>query len=87
MQTSFFWSKFDIQSAGVSLKIRSRSPKSNDFFPMSQWCFYASLVEIHQLGQEIEAHVYNAHVYSFYCVMTLKIRSWSLKSNQIFKLS
>ena len=33
-----FWSKFDIQSAGVTLKMRSRSPKSYHFFPMSQWC-------------------------------------------------
>ena len=34
-----FWSKFDIQSTGVTLKMRSRSPKSNNFFLMSQWCF------------------------------------------------
>ena len=55
VQTSFFWLKFDIQSAGVTLKMRSRSPKSKIFFfPMSQWCFYASLVKIHQLVQEIE---------------------------------
>ena len=47
-----FWSKFDIQSAGVTLKMRSRSPKSNHFFPMSQWCFPASLVKIHLLVQE-----------------------------------
>ena len=53
-QTSLFLSKFDIQSTGVTLKMRSRSPKSNHFFPMSQWCFYASLVKIHQLVQEIE---------------------------------
>ena len=49
-----FWSKFDIQSAGVTLKIRSMSPKSNHFFPMSQWCFCASLVKIHRLVQEVE---------------------------------
>ena len=47
VQTSFFWSKFDIQSAGVTLKMRSRSPKSNHFFPMSQCCLFASLVKIH----------------------------------------
>ena len=29
--------------------MRSRSPKSNHFFPMSKWCLYASLVKIHQL--------------------------------------
>ena len=31
-----FWSKFDIQIAGVTLKMRSRSPKSNHFFSPSQ---------------------------------------------------
>ena len=49
-----FLSKFDIQNASVTLKMRSRSPKSNHFFLMSQWCFCASLVKIHQLIQEIE---------------------------------
>ena len=34
---------YDIQSAGVTWKMRSRSPKSNHFFLMSQWCFSASL--------------------------------------------
>ena len=37
---------FKRQGAGVTLKMRPRSPKSNDFFPMSQWCFCASLVKI-----------------------------------------
>ena len=50
----FFWLKFDIQSAGATLKMRSRSPKSNNFFLMSHWCFCASLVKIHPLVQEIE---------------------------------
>ena len=52
VQTSFvvlFWSKFDIQSASVTLKIRSVH-----FFPMSYWGFYVSLVKIHQLVLEIE---------------------------------
>ena len=48
----FFWSKFDIQSAGVTLKMRLRSLKSNHFFPTSHLCFCASLVKIHQLVQE-----------------------------------
>ena len=51
MQTSFFWSRFDFQSAGVALK---GSPKSNHFFPMSKWCFHASLVKIHQMVLETE---------------------------------
>ena len=53
VQACFFWSKFDIQSVDVSLKMRLRSPKSNNFFLMSQWCFCASLVKIHPLVQEI----------------------------------
>ena len=36
VQTSSYGSKFDIQSAGVTLKMRPRSPKSNHFFPMSK---------------------------------------------------
>ena len=54
VQTSFVWLKFDIQSDGVTLKMRSRSPKSNNFFLMSQWLFCVSLVKIQQLVQEIE---------------------------------
>ena len=47
VQTSFIWSKFDIQSTSVTLKMQSMSSKSNHFFPLSQWCFYANLVKIH----------------------------------------
>ena len=35
MHTSFFLSNFVFQSAYVTLKIRSRSPKFNLFFPLS----------------------------------------------------
>ena len=49
VQTSIFWSKFDIQNAGVFLEIRPRSSKSNIFFTLSKWCFCASLVRIHAL--------------------------------------
>ena len=85
MQTSLFLSKFDIQSAGLTLKMRSRSPKSNHFFPMSQWCFYARLVKIHQLVKEMEGR--QGSFYNLYSVVTLKIRSRSPKSDQIFKPS
>ena len=51
---AFVESKFDIQSASVTLKMKQRSPKSNHFFPLSQWCFYASLVKICLLVQEKE---------------------------------
>ena len=80
---NFSWSKFDIQSAGVTLKLCSSSPKANHFFPISQWCFYASLVKIHQSFQESAD---KAHFYILYSVVSLKIRSRSPKSDQIFKL-
>ena len=85
VQTSFFWSKYDIQSVGVTLKIKSRSPKSNHFFSMSKWCFCASLVKIHQFVQEIECR--EGSFYRLYSVVTLIIRSMSPKSKQIFKQS
>ena len=37
----------------VTLKMRSRSPKSNQLFPPSQPCIFASLVKIHLLVQKI----------------------------------
>ena len=63
----------------------SRSPKSNHFFPMSQWCFYASLVKIHQLVQKIS--VQSRLIFSLYSVVNSKIRSRSPKSDNIFKPS
>ena len=69
----------------VDLENMSRSPKYNNFCPMSKWCFYASLVKIRQLVQEIVCRQYS--FYSLYSVVNLKIRSMSPKSDQIFKLS
>ena len=83
VQTSFSGAKSDIQSAGVTLKMRSRSPKSNYFFAMSHRCFCAVLVKIQQLVQEIKSSD-KAHFYSLYSVVTLEIRSRSPKSNQFF---
>ena len=40
-------------SAGMTLKIRSRSPKPNQLFLPSQQCIYASLVKMHLLAQKI----------------------------------
>ena len=37
----------------VTLKMRSRSPKSNQHFLPSQLCIYASLVKIHPVAQKI----------------------------------
>ena len=56
-QTSFFGSKFDIQSAGVTLKMRSTSTKSNHIFPMFQWCSCASLVKIHHSGDRVQTRL------------------------------
>ena len=57
----------------MTLKIRSRSPKSNQFFPLYWWCTCASLVIFHPLVKE-----------SIYSVVTLNIRSRSPKSNHVF---
>ena len=43
----------DISKCAVTLKMRSRSPKSNQLVPPSQQCIFASLVKIHQLVQKI----------------------------------
>ena len=37
----------------VTLKIKSRSPKSDQFFPLSWWCICASLVKFQSLVKEI----------------------------------
>ena len=47
MQKHTFGQHLTLQSAGVTLKIRSWLPKSNQLFPLSQLCTYASLVKIH----------------------------------------
>ena len=82
VQTFFFSSEFDIQSAGVTLKIRLMSPKSNYFFPMPYWSFYVSLVKIHLLVQEIITD--KAHFHSLYGEVALQMRSKSPNSNQFF---
>ena len=46
--------------------------------------FFAHLVKIHQLVQEIECRQGSFHFYSLYSVLTLKIRPKSPKSNQFF---
>ena len=74
---TIFWSKFYIQNAGVTLKMRSKSPKSNHFFPMFQWCLCASLVKIHQFIQEIKCR--QVSFYNLCSVVTLKIRPRSRK--------
>ena len=44
---------FTFQSASVTLKIRSRSPKSNQLLSSSQQFIFVSLVKIHPLVQKL----------------------------------
>ena len=60
--TISFGQNLIIQSAGVTLKMRSRTPKSNHFFSPSQYCGYASLVKFHPLVQEIKRRQDDADV-------------------------
>ena len=53
VHTSTFGLKFGSLSPAVTLKIRSRSPKPNQLFIMSQCYIHANLVKIHQLVHEI----------------------------------
>ena len=76
----------------VTLKIRSRSQKSNHFFATSLWCICASSVKFQPLVEEILCtqtfyFINKAPLGSFlsiYNVVTLKIRSRSQKSNHVF---
>ena len=68
----------------MTLKIRSRSTKSNHIFAYIQQCIYASLVKIHQLVQQKSMETL---FWTFQSArMTLKIRSSSSKSNQLIPL-
>ena len=48
-----FWLKFGSLSPAVTLKIRSRSPKPNQLFIMSQCYIHANLFKIHPPVHEI----------------------------------
>ena len=51
---TLFVQNMTLQSAGVTLKIRSRSSISNQQLLFSQQCIYASLIKLHQLVQKIK---------------------------------
>ena len=85
MQTSFFCSKFDIQSASVTLKMRSRSTKSNHFFSHVPMVFLSKFVQNPPFVSE--DRVQTRLIFSLYSVVILKIMLTSSKSNQVFKLS
>ena len=82
IQKPYFGQNLTFQSAPVTLKIRSRSPKSNQPFLSSQQCFYASLVKIHRLVQKITHRNHMLDVSKCYC--DLENRSRSPKFNQLF---
>ena len=72
-------------SPAVTLKMRSRSPKSNQLLNLSQWYIHASLVKFHPLVQEI---LCIQEIFTpFNPPVTLKMRSRSPKSNQLLNLS
>ena len=91
VQTSFlaFWSKFDIQSAGVTLKMRSKSPNFVSFschsgVSVQVWSKSSNWFRRYSAYKAHVYSIYKAHVYSLYSVVTLKMRSKSPKSNQFF---
>ena len=53
LQKPYFGQNLKFQSAPVTLKIRSSSPKYDQPFPYSKQCNYVSLVKIYQLVQKI----------------------------------
>ena len=53
MHTSTFWLKFGSLSPAVTLKIRSKSPKPNQLFIISQCYIHANLVKVHPPVHEI----------------------------------
>ena len=82
----------------VSLKIRSRSPKSNKLLILSDLYRLANLVTFHLVVHEIICRPTSSwdmmHTSTFWIkfgslslAVTLKIRSWSPKPNQLFIMS
>ena len=69
-------------------KNRSRSPKSNQLFVISQLCIRENLVRIQSLVQKILCRKKKClRIFSFSTAVTLKIRSRSPKSNLFFVMS
>ena len=88
MYTSTIWLKFGSLIPSLTLKIRSRSEKSNQLFIMSKYYIHANLVKIHQPIQEISSTQALFGLNLAVCpAVTLKIRSRSLKSIQLFIMS
>ena len=86
MHTSTFWLKFGSLSPALTFKNRSRSPKSNQLFIMSQCYIHANLVESCQPVHEIWC-TFGLKFGSLSPAVTLKIRSRSPKPHQLFIMS
>ena len=73
----------NLRKMSVSLKIRSRSTKSNHFFPQSQWWFCASLVRRHIFTVLIEwwpwklCQGHQKQTKSFNCPNDIIYKIWS----------
>ena len=89
MQTKTFGLNFGGLSLTVTLKIRPRSPKPIQLFNMSKCYIHANLVKIRQLVHEIlcTQAPFGSNLAVLSPAMTLKNRSRSPKSNQLFIMS
>ena len=88
MHTSTFWLKFGSLSPALTLKNRSRSPKSNQLFIMSNCYIHANLIEICQPVHEmVHTSTFGLKFGSLSPAVTLKIRSRSPKPSQLFIMS
>ena len=88
MQTNTFWLNFGGLSLKVTLKIRSRSPKSIQLCIMSKCYIHANLVKIRQLVYDIvRRSTFLLKFGSLSPALTLKNRSRSPKSKQFFIMS
>ena len=71
----------------MTLKIRTRSPKFNQFFPSSQQCIYASLVKIHILVQKITNRNHILHISKCTCDLENENKVKVTKFNELFPSS
>ena len=86
MQTDTSWLNFGVLSLAVTLKIRSRSPKTIQLFIMSKFNIHANLVRIRRLDHEIlcTQAPFWLKFGSLSPAVTLKNRSRSPKPNHLF---
>ena len=71
MHRNHFWT---FQSATLTLKTRSRSPKYAILVPFSQQCIDASVVEMHPLFQKITQEDLILDISKFWCDLENKVK-------------